>query len=309
MVLQIKHAGWILFNDPSSRFPVLARHGLVRSANVSPVNGLLIAVLLCLAAPQAANGQQPAPRESGNAAQGALSLPGGAAPGVLLESAYPAGLNPEAHPDAGAGPVDRAEVESAADSGAGAQTASPVKHSMERELAIEGQGCIGHWHIFGYSWWSELYTGGIEYDRNTWGTLLKAQMDWSMEVLPVAILVQPTKTDVFGDPRSKTKFVNPGVGVYPVGLRMKWRPDKGFEPYFIIKGGMLLFANKALATDAAYENFSLIIGVGMQRRLTRRIDMRVGFEDLHFSNAFVVPANPGLDVMAYNGGIVYRLGK
>lgn len=294
-------------NDPSNRFPVFARHGLARSANVSPVNGLLIAVLLCPAAHQAAHGQQPAPQKSGNAAQGALSLSGGAAPGALLESAYAAGLNPEA--DSDAGPVERAGVESPADSGAGGQTASPVKHPMERELVTEGQGSIGHWHIFGYSWWSELYTGGIEFDRNTWGTFLKAHMDWSMEVVPVAILVQPTKTDVFGDPQSKTKFVNPGVGVYPIGLRMKWRPDKGFEPYFIVKGGLLLFADKALASDAAYENFSLIIGVGMQRRLTRRLAVRVGFEDLHFSNAFVVPANPGLDVMAYNGGIVYRLGR
>ncbi len=267
-----------------------------------------MAALLCLAAPQVAHGQ-PAPQESGNAAQGALSLSGSAAHGALLESAYPAGMNPEAHQDAGAGLVDRAEVEPAADSGAGGQTASPVKHPMERELVTEGQGCIGHWHIFGYSWWSKLYTGGIEYDRNTWGTFLGAQMDWSMEVLPVAILVQPAKTDVFGDPLSQTKFVNPGVGIYPIGLRMKWRPDKGFEPYFIIKGGMLVFAHKALASDAAYENFSLIIGVGMQRRLTKRLAVRVGFEDVHFSNGFVVPANPGLDVMAYNGGIVYRLGK
>ena len=189
------------------------------------------------------------------------------------------------------------------------QEAAAEKQAMERELVIEGQGCVGHYHIFGYSWWSELYTGGIEYDRNTWGSLLKAQMDWSMEAMPVAILVQPTKTDVFGDPESKTKFANPGVGIYPIGLRMKWRADKAWQPYFVIKGGLLVFSHKALSSDAAYQNFSLITGIGMQRRLTKRLDMRMGFEDIHFSDAFVVPANPGLDVMAYNGGIVYRLGK
>jgi hypothetical protein len=37
--------------------------------------------------------------------------------------------------------------------------------------------------------------------------------------------------------------------------------------------------------------------------------MRVGYSDFHFSNAFMVPSNPGLDVMAYSGGFSYHLGK
>ena len=183
------------------------------------------------------------------------------------------------------------------------------KQPVESELITEGEGSFGHYHIFAYSWWSELYTGGIEYDRHSWNYFLKSQMDWVAEVLPVTILRQPSDTDVFGDPLSPAQFINPGLGIYPAGLRMKWRYDKGWQPYFIIKGGMLFFAHKALSKDAARENFSLQIGLGMQRRLTKRVDMRVGFEDIHFSDAFVVPSNPGLDVMAYNGGIVYHLGK
>jgi len=186
---------------------------------------------------------------------------------------------------------------------------APAKPPVASELIFEGEGAIGHYHIFAYSWWSELYTGGIEYDRHTWDYFLGSQLDWSTEVLPVAILVQPSKTDVFGDPLSKHKIVNPGVGIYPVGLRAKWRYDKTLQPYFVIKGGMLFFERKALSRAATYQNFSLQIGIGMQRRLTKRIDARIGYEDIHFSNAFMVPSNPGLDVMAFNGGIVYRLGK
>ena len=186
---------------------------------------------------------------------------------------------------------------------------APEKHSVDSELIAEGEGSFGHYHIFAYSWWSELYTGGIEYDRHTWDYFLKAQMDWVAEVLPVAILRQPADTDVFGDPLSQSRVINPGLGIYPVGLRMKWRYNKGWEPYFIIKGGMLFFTQKALSKDAAHQNFSLQIGLGMQHRLTKRFDMRVGYEDIHFSDAFMVPSNPGLDVMAYDGGIVYRLGK
>jgi opacity protein-like surface antigen len=183
------------------------------------------------------------------------------------------------------------------------------KQPVESELITEGEGSFGHYHIFAYTWWSELYTGGIEYDRHSWNYFLKSQMDWVAEVLPVTILRQPTDTDAFGDPLSQARFLNPGVGIYPAGLRMKWRYDKGWQPYFIIKGGMLFFAHKALSKDATRQNFSLQTGLGMQRRLTKRVDMRVGYEDIHFSNAFMVPSNPGLDVMAYDGGIVYHLGK
>jgi len=190
----------------------------------------------------------------------------------------------------------------------GLKSAHP-KPPADRELVVEGEGSFGHYHIFAFTWWSELYTGGIEYDRNTWGTFLKAQMDWTMEVLPVTILVQPSKTDIYGDPLTKAKFVNPGLGIYPIGLRMKWRSDKVYQPYFIIKGGMLVFDKKALSYAATYQNFSLQMGIGMQRRLTDRLDIRVGYEDIHFSNDFMVPNNPGLDVMAYDGGIVYRFKK
>ena len=190
-----------------------------------------------------------------------------------------------------------------------AQNPPHEKHPVDSELVVEGEGSFGHYHIFAYTWWSELYTGGIELDRHTWGYFLKSQMDWTMEVLPVTILVQPSKTDVFGDPLSQARFANPGLGVYPIGLRMKWRYDKALQPYFIVKGGMLVFDHKALSFASTYQNFSLQIGLGVQRRLTDRIDLRVGYEDIHFSNAFMVPNNPGLDVMAYDGGIVYRFKK
>jgi hypothetical protein len=90
---------------------------------------------------------------------------------------------------------------------------------------------------------------------------------------------------------------------------MMWRSKKSIKPYFIIKGGMIVFDKKALSPAAAYQNFLLQIGIGMQARLTQRLDLRVGYADIHFSNAFMVPNNPGLDVMSYNGGLSYHFGK
>jgi hypothetical protein len=50
--------------------------------------------------------------------------------------------------------------------------------------------------------------------------------------------------------------------------------------------------------------------MGVQARLKPRVDLRLGlFSDFHFSNGFIVPVNPGLDVMNANLGITYHLGK
>ena len=88
-----------------------------------------------------------------------------------------------------------------------------------------------------------------------------------------------------------------------------WRDRKTWKPYFIAKGGVFVFTKKALSQNASYEDFSLQLGIDMQFMLNHRLDMRVGYSDVHFSNAFVVPSNPGLDVMSYNGGLSYHLGR
>ena len=72
---------------------------------------------------------------------------------------------------------------------------------------------------------------------------------------------------------------------------------------------MLIFDKKALSPHASYENFSFQVGIGIQARLTRKLDLRAGYSDIHFSNAFVVPSNPGIDVMSCNVGLSYHLGR
>jgi hypothetical protein len=48
----------------------------------------------------------------------------------------------------------------------------------------------------------------------------------------------------------------------------------------------------------------------MQVRMNERLDLRLGlFTDFHFSNAFIVPVNPGLDVMSSTLGVSYHLGQ
>jgi hypothetical protein len=185
-----------------------------------------------------------------------------------------------------------------------ASTRTPV----ESELIFEGQNSFGHFHIFANSWWSYLSSGGIEYDRHSWGSFIGARVDYSAEILPVLILRQPSKTDVWGNPGSSTHETVPGVGISPLGMRLLWFDGRHVKPYYDIKLGITGYTKKTFSQYAAYENFSLQQTIGVQLKLTDRWDFRSGLEVFHQSDGFAVPSNPGLDEMMVNAGFSYHLG-
>ena len=187
---------------------------------------------------------------------------------------------------------------------------SSSKQPVETDLVYEGFASYGHYRIFASGRAAKLYAGGIEYDRHSWGYFLKARMDYVAEVLPVVLLDAAAKYDIWGNPLTTARQIVPGFGFAPIGVRMLWRDGKVWKPYFTAKGGMLIFSQKAMSEEATYENFSFQSGIGILTRLSPRIDLRLGLlSDYHFSNGFMVPVNPGLDVMNANFGISYRLGK
>lgn len=181
-----------------------------------------------------------------------------------------------------------------------------TKHPVESELVFESTNSFGHYHVFGITWWSYLNVAGLEYDRHSWGRFIGARMDYVAEILPVVILRQPSKTDIWGNPHSSQHTTVPGLGISPIGVRLLWRDDKRWKPYYIVKGGIIGFTQKALSQYASYEDFTLQQNVGIQFKLTDRWDFRAGLSDFHFSNGFVVPSNPGIDEMAYSGGLSYH---
>jgi Lipid A 3-O-deacylase (PagL) len=183
---------------------------------------------------------------------------------------------------------------------------------VDSELIFEDLNSFAHFRIFANSWWSYLYTGGIEYDRHSWGTFIGARLDYSAEILPLVILRQPTVTDLWGNPIGPgrtSREVVPGIGILPIGMRLIWRDGTRFKPYYVIKGGMTGYTHKAFSQDASYENLGLDQSIGIQFRLSDRADFRTGFGVFHQSNGFVVPSNPGLDEMNWNVGLSYHLGR
>ena len=186
----------------------------------------------------------------------------------------------------------------------------PSRQPIESELTVEGLASYGHYMIFASGSGCKLYTGGFEYDRHSWGYFLRARVDYVAEFLPLVLLRTADTSDVWGTPTTTARKTVPGVGFSPIGFRMIWRSHKTIKPYLTAKGGMLVFTQKVLSQEATYVNFSLQSAFGVQTRLTNRFDLRLGLlSDFHFSNGFLVPVNPGLDVMNANLGLTYHFAK
>jgi hypothetical protein len=180
-------------------------------------------------------------------------------------------------------------------------TTPPAGQRVESEFTVEGLASYGHYKIFASGSGCKLYTGGVEYDRHSWGYFLKARVDYVAEVLPLVLLRTADTSDIWGTPTSTARKTVPGLGFSPIGFRMIWLNHRAIKPYLTAKGGMLVFPQKVLSQESSYVNFSLQSATGVETRLTQRFDLRLGlFSDFHFSNGFVVPVNPGLDVMNAN---------
>lgn len=186
--------------------------------------------------------------------------------------------------------------------------AAPAGSLVESEAIVTSGSSIGNVHVFAYADDRRINPIGVEYDRNSWGKLLGARVDYVGEVLPVVLLEEPA---LYGPdsrrlaPGNQEKY---GFGVSPIGVRLHWRRGRDWQPYLIGKGGILLFTTPVLSPQATRLNFSAQFGAGVEKRLTRRLGLRLGYSDFHFSNGDDAARNPGIDFMYFNAGLSYRLG-
>ena len=186
---------------------------------------------------------------------------------------------------------------------------SSANPPVESDIIFEGLASYGHYKLLGSGSGCHLYTAGFEYDRHSWGRFLGARADYTAEFLPFVLLDTAVTSDIWGTPTTPNRKIVPGIGISPIGFRLVWFDHKRLKPYLTIKGGMLGFTQKALSQKATYENISFQSGIGLLVKMNERMDLRLGlFSDFHFSDGFVVPVNPGLDVMNANLGISYQIG-
>ena len=186
----------------------------------------------------------------------------------------------------------------------------PPHEPVASAVVFEGLASFGNYNLFASGSGCKLYTGGVEYDRNSWGRFLRSQVDYVAEALPLVLLQEPTQSDYHGSPTTTRRRIVPGLGFSPVGFRMLWRQGQLLQPYLEEKGGILVFDRKVINSNATYEDFSLHSSFGLLVKASPSYDVRVSlYSDFHMSNAFIVPVNPGLDVMNVSFGLSYNLGR
>lgn len=186
----------------------------------------------------------------------------------------------------------------------------PGKHAVESEIAVMSMITYGNYRVFGAAPRANIWTTGVEYSRHSWGHLLKARVDFMVEVLPFVLLSEPAKADFWGNPRSPDQQLVHGLGLSPFGFRFLWRGNKTVKPYLIGKAGVIAFPKKILSPYSTYANFNFQGDFGLAIRMSDRVDLHVSpMVYFHVSNGYLAASNPGFDQLGAKFGIAYHLGK
>jgi hypothetical protein len=178
-----------------------------------------------------------------------------------------------------------------------------------QELTTATMVSYGNYRVFGAAPQANVYAQGIEYDRNTWGYHVKAQIDYVVEFLPVAILSQPRVENFWGGAESPDNVLVPGFGFTPFGFRFLWRRGCRVQPYMMGKAGGIFFAQPALSPASSRLNFNFQGEFGVEVPVSEHLQLRlVPMEYFHVSNGYLMPSNPGMDQLAGKFGLSYRFG-
>lgn len=207
-------------------------------------------------------------------------------------------------------PETAATTNSPAEAESGVIQNSPRRQPVESEIAESGMVSYGNYRIFGAAARCNIWAAGVEYDRNSWGHFVKAQIDYVVEALPFVLLSEPTKADFWGNPKSPYQQLVPGVGFSPFGFRFLWRSNAKVKPFMTGKAGGIFFPKKILSPASSYANFNFQGAFGLEIRMTDRVELRLTpVEYFHVSNGYLAASNPGFDQLGTTFGLSYHLGR
>jgi hypothetical protein len=186
----------------------------------------------------------------------------------------------------------------------------PSKPPVESEIAVTTMIPDGDYRVISATVRCTAWTVGLEYDRHSWGNLLKARVDYVVEIIPLVLLSQPAVSDYWGNALSPNQQLVYGMSLSPFGFRLLWRNGKAIRPYTTGKLGAIAFTKKAFSPAASYVNFNVQASLGIAFRLNDRVDLQVvPFQFFHVSNGYLAASNPGMDQVGTKIGISYHLGR
>lgn len=121
---------------------------------------------------------------------------------------------------------------------------------------------------------------------------------YTVDLVPVTRLHIPEDARperFFPEGSRQGAFAASGVGSYPVGLRLTFRPRTRVRPFVAGQAGLLYFAETVPDERGRQLNFAAGIGTGLQILFSRGLSLTAGYRYHHLSNGFRGSINPGLD--------------
>lgn len=181
-----------------------------------------------------------------------------------------------------------------------AQTSAPPQAAPPRnELGILGMLPLANGTLKGVTSDRHFFVFGFSYSYLlTHGRVCNVR--WVSEIMPVELLAEPfiKGTDFQAQasvpPFTETK-VTFGVGTNPVGADVIFLPEKRWQPFTGVHGGISYFARNALSFRAAQFNFMLDGRAGVRFPLRGGKSLSVAYMFQHISNAYTAEENPGVD--------------
>ena len=127
-----------------------------------------------------------------------------------------------------------------------------------------------------------------------------ATLTYTADLIPLARITVPKGTPPMA--RSlRTRSVTErglqtwGLGIYPLGLRVGFRPSKEVRPFISGHTGLFHLFDAMPDERGRRLNFAVGVGVGLEFELTRRTTVTLGYRYHHLSNGFRGRINPGFD--------------
>ena len=148
----------------------------------------------------------------------------------------------------------------------------------------------------------------IPHQRRHLATHDAATLTYTADLVPLARVTIPKGTPPMA--RSlRTRSVTDrglqtrGLGVYPIGLRVGFRPTRILRPFISGHTGLLYLFDALPDERGRRLNFAAGVGVGLEIAITRRTTVTLGYRYHHLSNGFRGRINPGFDANLLYVGI------
>jgi hypothetical protein len=125
-------------------------------------------------------------------------------------------------------------------------------------------------------------------------------LTYTADVIPIATVFIPKGTppgtaSPLVQPVSETGLSTFGMGVYPVGLQISFRPSAALRPFIAGHTGFFYFFDPIPDERGRHVNFAAGVGGGVEISLAAQTTLTLGYRYHHLSNGFRGIINPGLD--------------